>query len=467
MRPSFGLPVCVLPWVGLGPGLQARADELTERLLVALGKLGGLRVTSRPVSFAQKNRTGGAVELAARVGAHLLLEGALQARQGRAKATRSLVDGRTGYQIRTETLELPLENVADAPAELSRRLEPLLRSGPPVDESKSSEGASQLLLRGLHHLAKESPEHLRQAIAVLELAAARMPSDGHCQAGVAEAWALLPVVAGAPPSACYANALTAARRCLELDPRSAAGHRVLGIALLERGNGGAEGIAALEASLALDPWDGRTHRALAMHHLGPAGRLDEARAELARAAELEPLSAGVQADLAWISHCAADAPAAEEAARAAIRLDIGHPLAQRVLSAVLLGRGLIQEALQHARIAVELAPDSAPLQAHLALVLARHGDIDEAQAILRESCDADWAGFAAAPGRAATGEGEGALEALRRSISVRGTGVRWLLHSPEHRELRAHLSVDELARALHLDDGSALRMSKPSLLVSR
>jgi tetratricopeptide (TPR) repeat protein len=235
---------------------------------------------------------------------------------------------------------------------------------------------------------------------------------------------------------------------VKLDPRSPAGHRVLGIALLEQGKDVREGLATLETSLALDPWDGRTRRALAMHHLGPAGRLEEARAELARAAELEPLSAGVQADLAWIAHCAANPSAAEEAARAAIRLDIGHPIAQRVLSAVLLGRGLIDEALQHARIAVALGPDSALLQAHLALALARHGALEEARAILGDACGADWAGFAAAPARAATGDFPGALEGLRRAISVRGTGVRWLLQSPEHTDLRVRLTES----AVRLDD---------------
>ncbi|HJL03719.1 MAG TPA: AgmX/PglI C-terminal domain-containing protein [Polyangiaceae bacterium LLY-WYZ-15_(1-7)] len=187
-----------------------------------------------------------------------------------------------------------------------------------------------------------------------EVAAARYEEATAARPDDAEAWAGLARerLRADQPS----EAVTAARRAVELADASADAHELLGRSLLAAarevrdGEAGAEGETADGPETEGDAPDAPETEGEAAEP-GPRGRAAEAAAELARALELDPARARVHFALARAHELAGEPEAAIEAYRASAEAEV---LAARSLAAAArtkldaLGRGRLGEALGEA-----------------------------------------------------------------------------------------------------------------------
>jgi serine/threonine protein kinase/Tfp pilus assembly protein PilF len=156
-----------------------------------------------------------------------------------------------------------------------------------------------LYLSGRYYWEKRTPDSLRKAVDIFNQAIAKDPDYAKPYVGLADCYNLLREFAGMPESEAYPLALKAARKAVQLDDSLAEAHASLGFATfwglwdLKRGEW------EFRRAIQLDPNYAAAHLWYS-NALSYLGRRQEAFAQIERARQLEPKSAGLLADEAYI-----------------------------------------------------------------------------------------------------------------------------------------------------------------------
>jgi tetratricopeptide (TPR) repeat protein len=182
--------------------------------------------------------------------------------------------------------------------------------------------AHQAYAKGRYYLSKGATAALEDAVQNFEQAVGKDQTYAPAYAGLSDAYAALSErydmsqhLADALP-----KAKEAATRALELNDNSAEGHASLAVAK-ERSDfdwAGAE--IEFKRAIELNPAYAYAHQQYAFH-LASRGKLDEAKAEMERARQLEPQSVLINGDLAEILSFAGDQGQAIVQLRKALEMD--------------------------------------------------------------------------------------------------------------------------------------------------
>jgi tetratricopeptide (TPR) repeat protein len=281
--------------------------------------------------------------------------------------------------------------------------------------------------------------------------------------GLAAAWAGLAdthTVRGfwgmAPPDETMPQALEAARRAIELDPESAEGHCALANATLlyERNYAMAE--QSFRRGLELNPGytQGRCWYGL-IYLQWIAGRIEEGVAETRRATEADPLSAYAAALFAITLSCAGHTGEAIEPARLAVELDPDSLLTRWILGNCCHWDGRFEEAVAAFEAGAAISGRHHYTVANLAMTYADQGKTSEAQALYREIAAREEREYVSctmlAIAAAAAGEQDTALELARKACEAREPGlVMFARVFPDYQRLRDDPRFDEILRRLKL-----------------
>jgi len=164
-------------------------------------------------------------------------------------------------------------------------------------------------------------------------------------------------------------------------------YRLFNVAMdLMKKNQFAEAVTAWRQALELDPDDGKAHFNLASA-LSETGDLGAAAAEYTRAGALTPNEAGVFANLALVQVQTGRLDDAILSYRKALALNPAYPSVEADLGTVLAQNGKTAEGLEHLRKAVAMDPSSADAHNKLAAVLAKEGQTDDALAQLQKAVE--------------------------------------------------------------------------------
>lgn len=268
----------------LGDGI---ADEIIHRL----SQVPNLKVPARRSSFAYKDRNVDTRQIARDLRVDAVLEGSVRLQNGRIRLNTQLIDGRSGFQLWSHSLEGNFEDFFELQEALARSIVVSIR--PRLPESAVPAGPRppvkdvetyRQYLRASALTARPTEENLRGAMTLLDEVIAREPLFARAYYTRAYA-ALLGIVWYRTPGD-VAAVERDAYRSLELDPRLSTAHSFLGQLKMTQ----AQWIAASEhhrAALDLDPNDPGAHAAhgqLAMS----TGHLRQALASAQRAFELAP-----------------------------------------------------------------------------------------------------------------------------------------------------------------------------------
>jgi DNA-binding winged helix-turn-helix (wHTH) protein/tetratricopeptide (TPR) repeat protein len=173
---------------------------------------------------------------------------------------------------------------------------------PPATASSSSTEATRLYAIGRYYWNLRTRDGIAKSVEYFSRVVAADPQDARGYAGLASANAIMADYRyGAAPAKVYvARARSYAREALALDPNSGEAYAVLGLIASETMKSAAAqndlALADLRHAIALDPASGTAHTWYGMALL-EQGRVGDAYAELAKAAQYDPLSV---ATTAWL-----------------------------------------------------------------------------------------------------------------------------------------------------------------------
>lgn len=402
--------VAVLPFADLSGNKEFAylSDGISEEILNALTRVSGLRVAGQASVLSLRKSNTGIREIGKALNVSTVLEGSVRSQGDRARIAVQLTKVEDGFQIWSETYEVPLSDIPSVEQNIAQNVVSaiqgrLLGGGNAVSTSsrRTNPEAYRACLQGRHLQLQGSEESVEKATAYFEQAIQLDPEYAPAWAGLAECrsmqsgWGLL--------NDKYAGARSAAQRALALDPTFADAHAMIGaIQMLQdwdwagadasyrqalklkpgdpgvlRGMGSLarimgrldEGIRLYRQAIEADPVAGHRSFGLILYY---AGRYDEAAAAMEKSLELSPDANLTHALLAQV-YLAQSRPqeAIEEAAREKV-----DGLRRAALSMAYFAAGRRKESDAQLSELIRKNSRNAPVQ--IAQVYAFRGETDRA-----------------------------------------------------------------------------------------
>jgi serine/threonine-protein kinase len=452
--------IAVIPFANVGgdAAQQYFAAGISDELTTALGRVSGVRVASRGLTF----RYSGQRDLDARaVGRALevdyLVQGTVRRAVGRLHISAQLTSAKDGSELWADEIERDASDVfavQDAIAKaITAKLEPLARPATPASKTVSNmQGTSNadaydLYLRGRYLLDRRGAG-VRASISNFEQAIADDPGFGRAYAGLSFAQELMPYFGGVPAPAVRERAWDMAQHALAIDSTLAEAHAGLGL-LYEHEYNWTLALAEMRRAVQYAPADAGVRIQLG-RTLMYVGDFRAARIQFDSARKLDPYSAVAST---WVARALSVAGMLDSSVlelRRAIQLDSSNLL---VLGSaqIFAEAGRIEEARALARRTPNVGGE---LKGY---VLGRTGDRAEALAILRDleaQRQRPWMGeWAIALTAIGVGDTARALSALERSTDAHEI---WPLYTslidPIYDPLRSSARFAALVRRVGLDE---------------
>jgi len=446
--------IAVLPLVNRSadPENEYFSDGITEEIINALGKVPGIRVTSRTSSFAFKGKDVDVRQIGEKLGVGTVLEGSVRKVGKRIRVTAQLTDVQNGYQIWSEMFDRQLEDVFAIQDEISRAIAEALKIQLVGDEqalvvptTKNLE-AYNLYLKGRFVYNKFTSAELRKGIDLFQQALAQDPGYARAQAGIADCWAMLADDWEVPDEA-YPKAKAAATKALDLEPSLAEAVTALGRVLCwyEWDFAGAE--RELRKAVRLNPNSAEAHFVLGSA-LPCVGRLDEAIEEMRQALVLDPLSPNYGRFLGRFLLYAGEHQAAIEQSRQTLEIDASYVQAFLNIGSAYMGLRNPEEALKWYRRGQSLDSAVRSYDALIVRALAALGEQEEAGAILDrlegQGKEQYLRAEVVAMGYAAVGDFDQAFACLDEALQARSAGLVYVHLDPGYAPLRGDPRFAEL-----------------------
>jgi serine/threonine protein kinase/Flp pilus assembly protein TadD len=384
--------VAVLPFVNASPDPENEylSDGLTDELINALAKVEGLRVASRTSVFALKGRPQDARAIGALLGAAEILEGTVRKSGDRLRITAQLSSTADGRLLWSERYDRTLDDVFAIQDEIARTIVGTLRatsfadlSGPPLRRGTASAAAYRAYLRGRYEMNRRTQEGVAEAIHWFGRAIAEDPGYALAYTGLSDSYALQLDYRAVPVAEGFAKAERYARQALELDESLPEAHASLAWCLfIHRWDWDASD-REFRRAIELNAGCTVAHQWYAFL-LMARGHPEEALIEGHTALEGEEPTVSVRRSLAWLYYYARRYERSHDHALRAIEMNPTAEENYRVLGLALAQHGQLAEAERVLREARDLPGAGAYELGTLGYVLARQGKTAEARALLAD-----------------------------------------------------------------------------------
>ena len=344
--------IAVLPFVNMSSDKENEyfSDGITEELINALANIDGLRVASRTSAFAFKGKDVDIKQLGEKLNVGAVIEGSVRRDGDRLRITAQLINIADDYHVWSKTYERELKNVFEVEEELARSIAQALKAklvqteaAPLVKPTTSNLAAHDLYLKGRYLWNKRTGEALTKAIGYFQQAIEQDPSYALAYVGLADTTALLPDYGSTSAAEASPKAKQAALKALELDGTLAEAHDVLGIISFRNFEWSAAENEYRRAIELKPEYPSGHHRYGVL--LINLGRLEDARAELERARQLDPTSLIINGIVSLELVSAREYDRAIEQAKKTLELDPGFWLARMHLAGAYMGQGRYAQAV--------------------------------------------------------------------------------------------------------------------------
>ena len=387
---ASGPSIAVLPFADMSPEKDQDyfCEGIAEEIIIALAKVKGLHVASRTSAFQFKAAVDSR-EIGRRLGVNTFLEGSVRKAGDRLRITTELINAADGYHLWSERFDRRLHDVFAIQDEIAQAVVDTLKiklvgaDPEPVYRPRTPDfSAYNLNLKGRYFWSQRTEQGLFKAKDYFEQAIQKDPDYAPAYASLADTQCLLCSYHLLSPEESIPDARRAASRSLELDETLAEAHEALAhVRILYEWNW-VDAEREYRRALELNRSFATAHQRLALL-LTVMGRLGEARAEIERAQELDPLSFIIQTDSALVWLIAGRNEEAISTCHAVLEMAPDFGIARFALGLALEQQGLYDAAVEEFRRAVELSGATSVMTGALGHALGRSGDGDGARETLR------------------------------------------------------------------------------------
>ena len=378
--------IAVLPFK---PLVAENRDEVLEIGMAdtLIAKLGNNReIVVRPLSSVRKfgNLEQDAQTAGRELGVDAILDGNIQRVQDKIRVNVRLIGTTDGSSLWTGTYDEKLTDIFVVQDAISNKVAAALALQL-TNKKRGTENveAYRFYLQGRYHALKSTPPEIRQGIAFYQQAIDRDPNYALAFAGMAQAFAALPITSDVKPNEAFPQAKAAAQKALEIDADLAEARIVLGTVEFWFDWDWEAAETELKKAIALNPNNADAHRFYAVF-LTISGRADESLSEMELARQLDPLSLIVNALKAQSYFYAGRDAEAIEQANKTLEIEPNFWIAHIMLTRIYIRQNRFDEAIAEAEKAGEFSGGNSEAVSLEAYALAKSGRRDESLKLLEE-----------------------------------------------------------------------------------
>lgn len=304
-QPHAKIMLVVLPLENFtgDPQQDYLADGITEEIIARLGTLDPqhLGVIARTSAMHYKHTQKSAAQISREVGVSYLLEGSVRHSGDRIRVTAQLIQSSDQSHLWANSYDRELSDVLRIESDiassvsseirltLSEQMHQRLAAEVPINAE-----AHDAYLRGLQGWNLRTQHGFQQAITNFNRAIELDPTYAPAFAGLARVYSLAPIFGGMPAGEAAPKALEAANTALSLDETIADAHCALGFIKAHYEFDWPAAQREFRHAIDLDPNNAYAHLFYSNSYLSPLGHHEEARVEMKKAIELDPLSPQIQ-----------------------------------------------------------------------------------------------------------------------------------------------------------------------------
>ncbi len=439
--PAHAVRLAVLPFANLSGDMQQEyfSDGLTQEMIAQLGRLHpkNLTVIARTSVMRYKKGDTPIDQIGRELDVDYILEGSAQHEGSRVKVTAELIQVKNQAQLWVDTYEREMAGILALQSDLAGRVADALALKLLPSERASlvsirtvNPEAHEAYLRGSFHWMKITPEDLDIAEKCFDLALEKDPSYAPAYVGRAFVWAVRTQFGYAPTKEAGPKFKAAALRAIELDENLADAHEALaGVRTwIDWDWDGAWG--SWRRTLELNP-NVASAQAMYAHFLMIIGHGEEALIHGKRAVELDPFNPLMHGWHAFVLYMQHRYQEAIVAAREALLIQPGFPVATNVLMLAMHEvEGMNNEAFENAKAFVRIVYDDKRIDAALEEGYARGGYAEAmkrtAEALIARLTEVFCLPFDIATFYAVAGEKDKTIEWLEKGMEVHDPGLPYL-----------------------------------------
>jgi len=459
-----GPSVAVLPFSDMSPAKDQESfcDGIAEELISALTHIAGLRVAARASTFQFKGQARDVRQIGDALGVATVLDGSVRKDGDRLRITVELIGSADGYHLWSECFDRRLIDVFAIQHEIAAAVVSALRvrltskAGPIAPPRNTGVDVYELYLEGRYRWNKRTEDELTKSVGCFARAVERDPQFAPAYAGMADAYLTLGTYGALPPRDVMPRATDALERALALDPTSAEAYTCRGCLRSVYEWAWADAERDYLKAIALNPSYSTAHHWLAINHLVPLGRFDEATGALRVALTLDPLALAVRTSLGMKCYFAGQYDEAVRELSKTIELDAGFGMAHFFLGATYTELGAFDDASRELEAAVGLSGRSPELLAAVGYMYGRSGDATRARLVVKELEQLARSRYVSpakiAQVLAGIDERDTALARLADAHREHAADLAWVAVRPVFQNLHNETGFVQLLQALQLAD---------------
>ena len=451
--------VAVLPFANMSrdPDDEYFSDGLAEEVINLLAHVPGLKVTARTSSFAFRGKEQDIRRIAESLSVRTVLEGSVRRAGSRVRVTAQLINAEDGYHLWSERYDRELTDVFAIQDDIAEAIAGALQTRLIAKPARYTPNFSayEAFLKARHQLRTYLPEAYACAREYCEQAIAFDPKFAAPHALLAFNFLQSTTFTGSRPLPEVASLIRKeARTALELDPSEADPHFLLAAVAAMHDYNWPEAEREIHVALASPSAPAETHWTHACI-LSTFGRFEESTAEMRRTVEKDPLSVIWRGILMAHLVCAGRYEEAVQEGLKALGVANDELMPHLALSEAYVAMGRITEAVASAERAHRNLPQQSMGTGLLAALLAKLGDNDRAESLLREIGDSPIPIWGRVWYHLLCSEIDAAAVWYEKMIEARELFAPTYANSLYTAELRSSPHWPKLARMMNLSDSAA------------
>ena len=352
-QPASKRSILVLPFATLGPEAESDyfGDGLTDEIITDLSGIEALRVVSRTSAMQLKGTTKDIRTIGRELDVDCILEGTVRRMSGDLRVGAKLIDAVLDTPLWAQKYHGTMDDVFDIQERISREIVEALRLKLSSGEERhlaarplENVQAFELYLRSRQEAYRFTPDALERALDYLRRAQELVGENILLISSQGYLYFQMVNTGVNPDPENLIRSRECALRCLELDPDSPHGHRLLGLTAMKTGTI-QEVVNHLKRARELDPNDPETLFWLSIMY-GFAGRPTVGMPLANHLLKIDPLTPMYHVVPGFLALMDGDFARAPEPFRKALRMDPANPVLRLTYGQILALNGRNSEALE-------------------------------------------------------------------------------------------------------------------------